>query len=169
MTLPTLPRLARWIVHLAAFPLTGLTVWLLFGPIDSPLTAAGGGAIVGLGVGATQAWALELARPARWTAATVLGLAVGSPLGLLVGGIPGLAITGVALALSQSLARPPLPWVWWSLLVAGGWLLAWAVSLTVALELEQGFVVFGSSGALAFTVLLAVTTALVRRRAAVRA
>ncbi|MFZ2963416.1 MAG: hypothetical protein WA006_01890 [Rhodoglobus sp.] len=75
MTSPSLPRLARWIVHLAAFPLTGLAAWLL----------------------------------------------------------------------------------------------AWAVSLSVAIGLEQGFVVFGSSGALAFTVLLAVTTVLVRRRAAVRA
>lgn len=169
MTSPSLPRLARWIVHLAAFPLTGLAAWLLFGPIDSPATAAGGGAIVGLGVGAAQAWALDHARPVRWIAATVLGLAAGSTPGLLVGGIPGLAITGAVLALSQSLARPPLPWAWWALLVAGGWLLAWAVSLSVAIGLEQGFVVFGSSGALAFTVLLAVTTVLVRRRAAVRA
>jgi hypothetical protein len=162
----SLARLARWLVLVAAFPLSGLVAWLVLGPIATPLAAVGGGAIVGLGVGAAEAWVIRVALPVRWIAASVVGLAAGSLLGFLVGGFGGLAIAGLVLALAQALAAPPLSWPWWVLLATAAWLLGWLVSLAAAIDRAQGFAVFGSSGALAFTLAVGFALAAARYRKA---
>lgn len=159
-------RLARWFVLVASFPLSGLVAFLLLGPIATPLAAVGGGAIVGLGVGAAEGWVIRVSRPGRWIAASVVGLAAGSLLGFLVGGFGGLAIAGLVLALAQALAAPPLPWAWWVLLTTVAWSLGWLVSLAVAIDRAQGFAVFGSSGAFAFTVTVGLTLVAARTRRA---
>lgn len=161
----------RWILAGISFPLSGLLTWLALGPVTSPGLALAGGVLVGLGVGAAQAWALRVPI-APWALLSGLGLGVGSLVGALVSplltspwaGLAAAALAGLGIASAQALLRPPLPRLAWIALVAGAWVVGWTVSLVAAIDTAQGFAVFGSSGALVFTVLVAVTVWLVARR-----
>jgi len=163
---------------LVSFPVSGLVAWLALGPVSSPGLALAGGLIVGLAIGATEAWALRVP-VARWSLSSGLGLAVGSLLGFLatraldagvvVEGLVTAALAGLGVAVAQSLQHPPLPRFAWIGLTVGAWIVAWAVSLAVAIDTGQGFSVFGSSGALVFTAIVAFTTILVVRRREVTA
>jgi hypothetical protein len=170
---PILRGLPRWLVVLASFPLSGLLAWVALGPITSPGLALAGGLIVGLAIGATEAWALRVPI-ASWSLLSGLGLATGSLLGRLltdamdagavVEGLATAALAGLGVAVAQSFLRPPLPRRAWITLTLGAWIVAWGVSLAVAIDTSQGFSVFGASGALAFTAIVALTTILVARR-----
>lgn len=161
----------RWILAWIAFPLSGLVTWLALGPVVSPGLAFAGGVLVGLGIGAAGAWALRVPI-ASWALFSALGLGIGSLLGALaapllsapVDGLASAALAGLGIAVAQSLLRPPLPRVLWIALVTVAWIIGWAVSLVAAIDTEQGFAVFGASGSLVYTVIIAVTVTLAARR-----
>jgi hypothetical protein len=117
-------------------------------------TALAGGALVGLVLGGTQALALGT-RPQRWLPATVVGLAVGTALALLFP-VVGPLLQGLALGAAQAFVRPPLHPAIWAALVTATWTVAWAISWIVAISDEPGFVVFGASGALLFTLVMVI-------------
>jgi len=170
-TPPRFLGIPRWILAWISFPLSGLVAWLALGPIVSPGFSLAAGILVGLGVGAAGAWALRVTI-APWALASALGLGAGSLLGALVapvlapplGGLVAAALAGAGIGLAQATLRPPLPRLAWAGLVLVAWIGAWAVSLAVAIDAEQGFAVFGASGALLFTVVIAVSATLVARR-----
>jgi hypothetical protein len=160
-----------WIVLWLSAPLGGLIAFVALGPMLDVGTAVAGGVIIGLVVGAAQAWALTRPLP-RWMIASGLGLAVGSGLSMvIVGAIPGpigvllgAAVSGVLLGTAQAVAGPPLRRALWIPLVSLGWMLAWGVSLALAIDARQGFGIFGASGSAVFTALLAITVHLAARR-----
>ncbi len=67
----------------------------------------------------------------------------------------------------QAIAGPPLGRAAWIPLVAAGWTLAWGVSLTLAIDADQGFGIFGATGSLLLAALLAIAVRLATRRSAV--
>jgi len=170
-----LPRkriaLARWLLAWVSFPLSGLVAWLALGPVHSPGLALAGGILVGLGIGAAGAWALGVP-VAPWSLMSALGLGAGSLLGALaqsitpapLDGLVQAAVAAASLGLAQAALRPPLPRLAWIGLTLVAWIVGWGVSLAVAIDADQGFAVFGASGALAFTVIVAVTATLAGRR-----
>ena len=139
---------------------------LALGPVKDPLAAAVSGAMVGFTVGLIQWWAL---RPLRmsfdWAWVTAFALMVGSTLAweivsystavpsLTLWGLIAGAVVGVAQAVSQRLPLNRV--VSWSLLVSSAWGLAWFVSANVIVDAEVNYAVFGSTGALTSTALLA--------------
>jgi hypothetical protein len=173
---PILGGLPRWILAWISFPLSGLVAWLALGPVSSPGLALAAGILVGLGIGAAGAWALRVP-VAPWALVSALGLGLGSLLGALAApllggilpvpfvGLASTALAGLGLGVAQAALRPPLPRVAWVALVVGAWIAGWAVSLAAAIDAEQGFAVFGASGALLFTLLVALTVTLAARRA----
>lgn len=153
-----MPAPVRWILLGLSFPIGGLIVWSALGPITTPGLALAGGAVAGIIIGAAESLALRLPS-ARWTLATTLGLAIGSLLAALVApllgpGILGTLVTalvsGVTTAAAQLVAGPPLARPLWLLVRTGVWVVGWVVSLFLAINIEQGFIVFGSTGALVF-------------------
>ena len=159
--------LIRWIPTFLAFPLGGLLVVLALGPVRDPLAAAVSGAMVGLTLGLSQWWALRpLGLSFDWAWATAVALMVASPIAwaivsystaipaLTIWGLTAGAIVGLAQALSQRLPLKGV--VSWSMLVTGAWGLAWFISANVIVDAEASYAVFGSTGALAATALLAI-------------
>jgi hypothetical protein len=64
-------------------------------------------------------------------------------------------ITGAIVGISQALALPPGARVRWSwaVVTAALWPLAWVVTTLAGIKVGEQFVVFGSSGAIVYTVL----------------
>jgi hypothetical protein len=162
----------RWIVLGLSFPIGGLIVFTSLGPVTTPGLALGGGALAGLVIGAAEAWALRLPLP-RWTLATSVGLAAGSLLAALVtpllgegvlSTIAGALVSGVVTAGAQLLAGPPLAPPIWLAVRTAAWIVGWVVSLFLAINTEQGFIVFGSTGALVFVVAMFLTTRFGRKQ-----
>jgi len=163
----------RWIAVWAAFPLCGLAASLALGPVHQPGPGAAAGLLAGLGIGAAIGWAVR--RPvAAWSLLSGLGLEIGTLLGGMLATAADLtptatalvtaAIGGVGIAAGQAILRPPLPRALWAALVALAWAAGWAVSLATAIDTDQGFIVFGASGALVFTIALATAALLATRR-----
>lgn len=159
--------LIRWIPTFLAFPLGGLLAVLALGPVRDPLAAAVSGAMVGLTLGLLQWWALKpLGLSFDWAWSTAVALMVASPIAWAIvsysTAIPSLTmwglIVGAIVGLAQSLSqRLPLKRVVsWSLLVSGACGLAWFISANVIVDAEASYAVFGSTGALAATALLAI-------------
>jgi hypothetical protein len=155
-----IPTPIRWILLGLSFPIGGFIVFLTLGPITTPVLAFLGGGIAGVVIGAAQAFALRVP-VLLWTIATALGLGVGSLLAaltapLLPAGLPATVVAalvaGIVVSAAQLVASPPLPRVLWLAVHTAGWIIAWLVSLVIAISTSQGFIVFGSSGALVFTV-----------------
>jgi hypothetical protein len=146
---PTTRRWWTWLVLFVSFPLSGLAASLILGPMTSVPIALAGGALVGLVLGFTESLAFGT-RSSRWIPATVVGLAVGTVLAVLFP-VVGPVVQGLALGVAQALVKPPRHPVIWAALVTATWSVAWVVSWVVAISDEPGFVVFGASGALVFT------------------
>lgn len=143
----------RFLLLFVSFPLAGLLVSLLFGRSLTPLQALAAGAILGLVIGVASAFALGT-RMWTWALASAVGLGAGTAASVLLAPqAPLLAalIQGLALGIAQALVKPPFHPLAWAVLVLFAWFTAWAVSLQVAIGDEPGFVVFGASGALAFS------------------
>jgi hypothetical protein len=180
-TTPTSTRsrartVGRWMVTFAGFPLGGLTAELVVGPVDGPAAAVLGGLITGTILGAVQAWGLGPRRPdpVRWAAATGLGLAVGLGVGAAVvdygTGLSDLvvqgAVSGAAVGIAQAVVlRPRLGRIAaaWPLALAAVWAAGWAITTSIGVQVEDGFTVFGSSGAITVTALTSVLPLLLER------
>jgi hypothetical protein len=93
-----------------------------------------------------------------WVAATALGLAAGLAAGaalvsyetnlgslLAMGLVSGLGVGMAQARMLKGYRRQ----VAWSLLTSGVWALGWTVSTSIGVSVEEQFVVFGISGALA--------------------
>jgi len=166
MTTIAAPQTRRWWVWpvlFVSFPLAGFAASLLFGPMNSTPIALAGGAIVGLALGITQSLALGT-RASRWIPATVVGLAIGTALAVLFP-VVGPVLQGLALGAAQALVKPPLHPAIWGALVTATWSAAWVISWIVAISDEPGFVVFGASGALIFTLVMFAANTIAKRSA----
>ncbi|MHC1559518.1 hypothetical protein ACR9E3_11200 [Actinomycetospora sp. C-140] len=176
-------RLLCWLPTFLGFPLGGLAAEIA-GPVDGPVPALLGGLLTGLVLGAVQAlglWAGSGGRPVpvvAWLAATGVGLAAGLALGAAaVGYGTGLgalavqgAVSGAVVGLAQALVlRPRLGALAaaWPAFLAAVWALGWAVTTLIGVDVERGYTVFGSSGAVVVTVLTLVLPVALARRAAV--
>ena len=152
-----------WMLAFLGFPLGGLLALVLVGSMEGVVSGALGGALAGAVIGAAQ-W-LVLRRYLRvgpeWVIATALGVAIGDALGaLLTGagtGIGALLITGLATGVAVGLlqwglslrGRLPLASLW-PPVVAIAWPLGWTVTWAAGVDVERGYYVFGSTGALVF-------------------
>jgi len=167
---------ARWMVTFAGFPLGGLATDLLVGPVNSLARALLGGLLTGAILGAVQAWGLGPNRPspARWTAATALGLMLGLVAATAVvdfrTGMADLvvqgAVCGAAVGLLQAVVLRPVfgPLVFaWPVALGAVWAAGWAVTSAAGVQVGQQFSVFGASGAIVATALTAVLPILVNR------
>lgn len=153
-----------WVVGFLAFPVAGLAGEAVVGRADDPLAAALGGAVAGLVVGIGQSLAsLRRLDPRRWVPASVLGMAVGLLAGAALVGygttlgelaLMG-AVAGLVLGVAQTFALPRrarLPWMW-AAAITVLWALGWTVTSAFGVDVEQQYVIFGSSGAIVFSVL----------------
>jgi hypothetical protein len=151
-----------WMLAFLGFPLGGFLALMVVGPVEGALSGVLGGALAGAVIGAAQ-W-LVLRRYLRvgpeWILATALGVAIGDGVGaLLTGagtGIGALLITGLATGVAVGLLQ------WWLLrgrvllaslwppVVAIAWPLGWTVTWAFGIDVERGYYVFGSTGALTF-------------------
>jgi hypothetical protein len=164
-----------WMLAFLGFPLGGEFALVLVGSVEGILSSALAGALAGAVIGAAQ-W-LVLRRYLRvgpeWVLATALGVAIGDVLGALltdVGtGIGALLITGLATGVAVGL----LQWgllrgrlllaSLWAPVVAIAWLLGWTVTWSVGVDVERGYAVFGSTGALVFAALTGLAMLLMLR------
>jgi hypothetical protein len=174
----TVRTLLRWAPTFVAFPVGGLAAHLLVGPVDTVLTAAVGGLVTGAAIGAAQWWALRPAGPraGRWVSASALGFAAALALVTAVAGPPTTvgavvvqgAVCGLGLGAAQAgvLYRRLGPRaLFWPVLLACAWAFGWTVTAAVGVRLEDGWTVFGSSGAVVVTVLSAALPLALRRSA----
>ena len=159
----------RWLPTFLAFPAGGLLAMGVVGSLDDPLTAATGGLVAGAVIGLGQWLAL---RPAgigrRWIGYTASAMAAGSALAAVVTGagtelgdlmVSGL-VAGAAVGAAQgtllagATTSPRLVAAGWTVVTAASWSLAWLVTSTVVgVNADQGFHVFGSSGAVVATLI----------------
>jgi hypothetical protein len=167
-------RFMRWLPTFLAFPAGGLLTMATVGSLDGPVSGAVGGLIAGAVIGAAQ-W-LALGTTKRWIAYTAGAMSVGTALAAAVTGagteLADLIVTGLIAGtavgaaqgtiLAASAARSPRAdrarsrglVAAWAAVTAASWALAWLVTYTVVgVNADQGFFVFGSSGALVATVI----------------
>ena len=171
---PAKPRVTgrtvgRWMVSFAGYPLGGYAAYLLVGRVDGPGPALAGGLLTGAILGAVQVWAMGKTAPRAlaWILATAVGLMAGVAVGaalvdyrtdlgsLVVQGAVGGALAGVAQAVVLVPRLGALALVW-PLYLSGTFALAWAVTTSAGIDVDQQFTIFGSSGALVATILTVV-------------
>jgi hypothetical protein len=160
--------LKRWLPTFLAFPLGGLLALETVGSVTDPASAAAGGLLAGAVIGAGQWLALRgEGIDRRWPVVTAAAMAAGSALAAAATGagtdLSDLVLTGAVTGAAVGAAQAALLGrTLWAAVTAASWALAWLVSAGVlAQQSDEGFVVFGSSGALVATVL----TGLALRRA----
>jgi uncharacterized membrane protein YhdT len=158
-----------WIVAFLGFPVGGLAALSLIGALENPLEGLIGGAAAGAVLGLTQWLALRLRTPLTplWIAASSIGLGVGVGLSVALFGADRSAqanalrapLTGLIWGAAQwvFLQRSAAHAAWWIPTVALAYLIGWVVTAAVIGEsLEQGFTVFGASGAVIFQIITGV-------------
>jgi hypothetical protein len=162
--------LKRWIPTFLAFPLGGYLAFATVGSVSGPVSAAAGGLLAGAVIGAGQWLALRgdgIDR--RWPLFTALAMAAGSAAAAVATGAgtetADLVLTGVIAGAAVGIAQAALlRSAVWAAVTSASWAIGWFVSAAVlAQQADQGFVVFGSSGAVLVTIL----TGLALRRAVV--
>jgi hypothetical protein len=149
---------------------------VVVGSVDGTLSGVLAGALAGAGIGTAQ-W-LVLRRYTRvgpeWVLATALGVAIGDGVGaLLTGaatGIGALLITGLATGIAAGLLQwglflreRVLAAGLWPPVVAIAWPLGWTVTWAAGVDVERGYYVFGSTGALVFATLTGLAMLLMLR------
>jgi hypothetical protein len=150
-----------WMVTFLSFPLGGVVALLVVGSIEGAASGALAGALAGTVIGAAQWLVLRryLSMEPWWIVATALGVAIGDGLGALLTGagteIGGLLVTGlvtgVAVGVLQwTLLRGRVPGANLWVLAAVAWPIGWTVTWAVGVDVERGYAVFGSTGALVF-------------------
>jgi hypothetical protein len=166
-----------WMLAFLGFPIGGLLALVLVGSVEGAGSGALGGALAGAVIGAAQWLVLRRYPRARvgpeWILATALGLALGDALGAsLTGagtGLGGLLVTGLATGVAVGL----LQWRFlrdrlalaslWPPVVAIAWPLGWTVTWAVGVDVERGYAVFGSTGALVFAAITGLAMLLILR------
>jgi hypothetical protein len=158
----------RWLPTFLAFPAGGFLAMGAIGSLHDPLSAAAGGLLAGAVIGAAQAFALRTSIR-RWAGATAAAMGAGTALAAAITGagteLTDLMFTGLVagatvgaaqgMLLGRGAARLVAPA--WAAVTGASWSLAWLVTWTVVgVNADQGFFVFGSSGALVATVLTGV-------------
>ncbi|QXC60663.1 hypothetical protein KSP35_20440 [Aquihabitans sp. G128] len=154
----------RWLLTAAAFPPAGYVAHIVAGRVEAVPPALLAGMIAGGGIGAAQ-WALLRHRgigPA-WIPATAIGLAGGVAAGAalvsyrtdisslaLMGAVSGL---GIGIAQAPLLRSPVSRALGWALATAGLWALGWTITTAAGIDVDEQWVVFGSSGCLAITLI----------------
>ena len=153
---------AEWMLTFLGFPLGGVAALSVFGPMEDAFNAALGGALVGLLVGLAQ-WIIllrHLGMRAAWILSTASGLMLGNTVGIVLTGggtetgdlvLLGLtAGAGVGLAQWSILRRYLKLAVIWPPVVTLSWPIGWLVTSAVGVNIEFGYVVFDTVGALVF-------------------
>ncbi|QIN82194.1 hypothetical protein GBA63_05695 [Rubrobacter tropicus] len=154
-----------WMLAFLGFPIGGLLAFIVVGSIGGTASGALAGALAGAVIGAAQWLVLRgyLRIGPGWIGATALGVASGDAVGALLTsaetGLGDLLVTGLATGVAVGFLQ-------WALLrrhlrSAGLWvpvaILAWPVGWTVTwafgIDVERGYAVFGSTGALVFAAL----------------
>ena len=160
----------RWLPTFLGFPIGGYLATQVVGSLQDPVTAAAGGLVAGAIIGGAQWLALRSAGMSpRWVGYTASAMAAGSALAATLTGagtevadvmLWGLVTGGtVGAAQSALLDRSRLLWAGAS---AAAWGLGWLTTSHVIVDIERGYAVFGSSGAILATVLTGVFLKLTR-------
>jgi hypothetical protein len=165
-----------WMLAFLGFPLGGFLALIVVGSMEGVVSGALGGALAGAVIGAAQ-W-LVLRRYLRvgpeWVLATALGVAIGDALGALLTdagtSIGALLIIGVATGVAVGLlqwglflrSRLSLGSLW-PPVVAIAWPVGWTVTWAFGIDVERGYYVFGSTGALVFAAITGLAMLLVLR------
>jgi hypothetical protein len=158
----TMDRRLTWTLGFLSFPLAGIAGGAAAGAVAGPGAALVGGLVTGLVVGTGQSLAGRL-DPRRWIPATTLGMGAGLALGAAAVGygtsLPQLAVmgalTGTLLGVAQSIALPVgtrRRWAWAAALPAL-WASGWTVTTLAGVDVEAQYTIFGSLGAIAFSLL----------------
>lgn len=155
-----------WMIAFLSFPIGGLLVLLLLGSIDNPLEALVGGLVAGAVIGFGQMLALRRRVKVgfEWVGATAVGMGIGVGLSAALIGtettveaiLLRAVVTGLLIGIGQAwvLRKFSRRALWWIPAVAVLYAVGWFVTAQVInTSVDQGFVVFGSSGALAYQAL----------------
>ena len=179
----------RWLPTFLAFPAGGLLAMGVVGSLDGPVSAAAGGLLAGAVIGAAQ-W-LALGTTKRWIGATAVAMSAGSAVaavvtdagtsvedlmlaglitGAAVGAAQGMILGGTMTATrgttSSRVTTSHAVAGAWAAITAASWSLAWLVTYSVVgVNADQGFHVFGSSGALVATLITGAALHVAQRRA----
>jgi hypothetical protein len=150
----------RWLLTFLAFPIGGLLAFETVGSVTNAGTAAAAGLLAGAVIGTGQWLALRSKGiDLRWPLVTAAAMAAGSALAAVAThagtDVPDLILTGAVTGTAVGMAQAGLlGQKQWAAVTAASWALAWLISAGVlAQQADEGFVVFGSSGALVATVL----------------
>lgn len=156
---------AEWMLTFLAFPLGGVAALSIFGQMADVFTAALGGALAGLLIGLGQ-WIIllrHLGMKSAWILSTASGLMLGNTVGIVLtdGGtqttdliVLGLAGgLGVGITQATILRRYLRLAALWAPAVAISWPIGWIVTSAVGVNIEFGYVVFDTVGALVFSAL----------------
>lgn len=159
-----------WVIAFVGFPLGGLLVTLLIGRIETTLQGMLGGLLAGAVIGVTQMLALRrrLSVGYEWIIATAAAMGVGVGLSLALFGtettpnaiLLRAPLTGLLIGIAQwTLLRKQVPHaLWWVPAVTLVYGIAWFITAQViGAFVDQGFVVFGSSGAVVYQLLTGLT------------
>lgn len=151
-----------WLLSVFGFPLGGFAAVNLASIYDGPLSAATAGLVAGFIIGLGQWLTKRDTLSLKWPYFTALGLGIGGLFGSVVlegrsdpvsltlfGTISGLVV-GTAQAFDFANRREASLWFVTTFLL---WSVSWAITATVIVDPERGYVVFGMSGAIVYTVL----------------
>lgn len=154
---------ARWTAAFIGFPIGGLAAIALVGKVESAFDGLMGGLAAGTVIGCFQWIAARKARAVneQWVVAMALGLGIGNAvsIGMLGAETDATALTqrailtGAILGLAQWIAlRRQYPYIlWWIIFIPLLYTVAWTITRVVIGEsVNDGFIVFGASGALVF-------------------
>ncbi len=151
----------RWLPTFLGFPLGGLIAINTVGSVTGPVSGAAAGLVAGAAIGAAQWLALRTDR--RWIAYTAAATGAGGALAATLGAGPVVTglVTGATVGAAQAalLDRSRPLWIAAS---SAAWGLGWFVTSNVIVDLERGYAVFGSSGAILATLLTGLTLKVAR-------
>jgi hypothetical protein len=154
-----------WGLAFLGFPIGGLLTNLIIGPITTAIRAGIGGAIAGFVLGLIQWLVLKGQIPVSywWIIATSAGMALGEAIGVAFLGSETIgnvllwraAIMGIFIGVAQwILLREVSPQMWiWIGVIALAWVVGWFITRSAGIDLDQKWIVFGSSGAITFQLL----------------
>ncbi|MGB3632819.1 MAG: hypothetical protein WA982_02135 [Rubrobacteraceae bacterium] len=159
---------AEWMLIFVSFPVGGIMALAFVGPMDDVFSAALGGVMAGVVIGAAQLVVLRrhIGMTVGWLVSTAIGLALGNSIGvllnnagtlttdlLILGVVAGLAVGIVQFALLQEYVQRA---ILWPPTVALAWPLGWLVTSFTGTNIELGYTVFESFGGVAFAALTGV-------------